>query len=357
MNTLYICPSGISLKENLKKFQNISKLDENVKVYLTKIDNNDLMKFSAEVNSLYRMGLKEDDRVIFLASDTDEGEKIATILAEILKKRNRCEVKVKRIKGLQTIDKDKFDKEGIPNLTDVIIDEVERNRYSYNIILNATGGFKAVIPYITFIGMIFNLPIRYIFERSESIIELPSIPIEFDLKKLKQLEPVIDKILSDYISVDEFRRSTDLSYNEFKTATQDILLEENGFVTLRPTGRILYKRYLQVKGRRVFYSSVVKRKISSGSYNREVFMGYFRKMRDPIHLQSKLHNEVKKEGRIDLECYKPGATNERIFFYTEGKNLYICDIFMHDEYERLLKEGGLLKKRFINKSQFKELPE
>jgi hypothetical protein len=75
-----------------------------------------------------------------------------------------------------------------------------------------------------------------------------------------------------------------------------------------------------------------------------------------LHLQSKLHNEIKKSGKIDLDCYKAGSTSERIFYYTEGKNIYICDIFMHDEYERQIQDGELSKARFKkDERSFKEI--
>lgn len=355
MNTLYLCPSGISIIENLKKSK-IEKPDDKdtITKFLKNSDKPDLMKVSAELNSLLKMGISEEDKVSFLSSDTDNGEMVAHCLGKTLKDVFGCDCNVKRIKGLQTDDKKRFDTEGIPNLTEAILKEVDDNRWNYNIVLNATAGFKAAVPYLTFIGMIFHLPIRYIFERSESIIELPPIPIEFDMERLKQIEPVIDEIISDFMSVDDFIEKTGFSFSDLEEAEKDILLKEDGYVILRPTGRILYQRYLQIKGNRVYISPEVSKKLKSGEYDHNVFENLFKKMKDPIHLQAKLHNEVKKKDRIDLECYKAGSTNERIFFYSEGKKVYICNVFMHDEYERVIQEGRLLKADFDNKS-FKEI--
>jgi putative CRISPR-associated protein (TIGR02619 family) len=324
--------------------------------FIQSSDEPTLIKASAEINSLLKMGLKEGDRVVLLSSDTDEGEFAAHNIAEALKRLKNCDTIVKRIIGLQTDDRKKFDREGIPNLTSAIIDEVERNRYSFKIVLNATAGFKATVPYLTFIGMIFSLPIRYIFEKSESIIDLPPIPIEFDLDKLRQIEPAIDSIMNDYMSKQKFQEKTGLSYNELTDALNNLLLEEDGYVTLRPIGRILYQKYLLVKGNKVYISPVVSKKLSSGDYNNVVFENLFKKFRDPLHLQSKLHNEIKKKGRIDLDCYKAGSTSERIFYYTEWKSVYICDIFLHDEYERLIEDCELLKEKFKDKKGFKEMP-
>ncbi|MFZ5996181.1 MAG: putative CRISPR-associated protein [Nitrospirota bacterium] len=352
MNALYLCPSGLSLRDYIKR----EKIELSIDYFLQTSDVPTLMKASAEINSLLRMGLNEKDRIVFLSSDTDEGESVARNISEALKRLKNCDTMVKRIIGLQTDDMKKFDREGIPNLTNAIINEIENNRYSFNIVLNATAGFKATVPYLTFIGMIFHLPICYIFERSESIIELPPIPIEFDLNRLRQIEPVIDSIMNDYMPMKKFQEKTGLSYNELTEALNDVLLEEDGYVTLRPTGRILYQRYLLVKGNKVYISPDVSKKLESGCYDKVVFENLFKKFRDPLHLQSKIHNEIKKSGKIDLDCYKAGSTSERIFYYTEGKSIYICNIFLHDEYERLIEDGELLKARFKkNEKSFKEI--
>lgn len=352
MNTLYLCPSGLSLRDYIRR----EKIEISIDKFLQTNDVLVLMKASAEINSLLRMGLSEKDRIVFLSSDTDDCEFVAHNIARTLKNLKNCEAIVKRIIGLQTDDMKKFDRQGIPNLTDAIINEIENNRYSFNIVLNATAGFKATVPYLTFIGMIFHLPIRYIFERSENIIELPPIPIEFDLDRLRQLEPVISIIMNDYMPMKEFQKKTGLSYNELTEALNDVLLEEDGLVTLRPTGRILYQKYLLTKGNKVYISDTVSKKLASGGYDKVVFENLFKKFRDPLHLQSKIHNEIRKNGNIDLNCYKAGSTSERIFYYTEGNSVYICDIFMHDEYERQIEEGKLLKARFKkDERSFKEI--
>jgi len=358
MNTLYLCPSGISLFEYLKreKADLSGSVIKSLERYFDNADDNLLMKASAEINSLFRKGVANGDKIVFFCSDTEVGENVAEYLKRIINKRKGCETRVKRIAGLQTDNKEKFDTEGITNLTEAILSEVDANRWLFSISLNATAGFKAAVPYLTFIGMIFHLPIFYLFEQSENIIELPPIPIEFDLARLKQLEPVIEYILDDFITVDEFRSKTGFSYEDLMLALNDILLLEEGHVRMRPTGRILYRKYLQVKGNKVFISAGVNKKLASGAFDRTLFEELFNKMRDPVHLQSKLHNEVKKKGRIDLDCYKVSAGNERIFFFSEKNKIYICDIYMHDEYEKILATGTLLRADFEKENKtFKEV--
>jgi|Deesub1362B_J571_1020462.scaffolds.fasta_scaffold00139_27 putative CRISPR-associated protein (TIGR02619 family) len=345
--TVFLCPSGISIIEYLKREGMPSISTQTIHDFLKDSNEETLKRASAEINSLYRMGINENDVVVFFSSDTEDGEMVAEILSNFLKNKIGCDTYVKRIKGLQINDKRRFDREGIPNLTEEVVNQIEKYQYSHAMVINATTGFKATVPYLTFIGMVFQIPIKYIFERSNEIIELPPIPIDFDLKRLESLAPVIDRIIDDFAPGEEITKELGVSEYELKTNFSDILLEEDGFFTLRPTGRILYKRYLHIKGyKNIFISEKVFKKLNSGEYDKNKFVSLFKKMKDPVHLKSKLHSEVKKKGKIDLECYKQGNTNERIFFYIENNSLYICDILMHDEYLRLINEGKLLKEEF-----------
>lgn len=61
MNTLYLCPSGLSLRDYIKR----EKIKLSIDNYLQTAEVHALMKASAEINSLLRMGLNEKDRIVF----------------------------------------------------------------------------------------------------------------------------------------------------------------------------------------------------------------------------------------------------------------------------------------------------
>jgi hypothetical protein len=59
--------------------------------FIQSSDEPTLIKASAEINSLLKMGLKEGDRVVLLSSDTDEGESAACNIAGAKKRlKNFC---------------------------------------------------------------------------------------------------------------------------------------------------------------------------------------------------------------------------------------------------------------------------
>ena len=45
--------------------------------------------------------------------------------------------------------------------------------YHYDLILNPTGGYKGVIPFVTVLGMLYGKRSVYIFEHAEQLINLP----------------------------------------------------------------------------------------------------------------------------------------------------------------------------------------
>ena len=314
-----------------------------------KLDENSYHSLSAEINALLKIG-KEDayvseDKLYFLVSDTTEGEICGKLVKEFCEKYFEAKkTEVITIKGLQVYDAKKFETEAINNFVDEVINiNGKYDKSAYNVILNATGGYKAVIPYSTLLGTVFGLPVYYIFERSNQLIKLPNAPISFDTKLLEELGELIYDIENDYIELKDFLKRTGISYNELEKYAGAIVIEDD-LVTLTPLGRLLYKRYLYTEGYKILLSDEVIKKLKSNKYDNKKFEKYFLKMKIPQHLKEKLH----KIKNIDLDCYKPGNVSERIFYYIDDKNkaVKICDIFMHDEYEDEIKKGSLRKENY-----------
>ena len=339
-------------KKDEKKLFDLA--EEYYEKQLKGLDKNSYHNLSAEINALLKIG-KEDayvseDKLYFLVSDTTEGEICGKLVKEFCEKYFEAKkTEVITIKGLQVYDAKKFETEAINNFVDEVINiNGKYDKSAYNVILNATGGYKAVIPYSTLLGTVFGLPVYYIFERSNQLIKLPNAPISFDTKLLEELGELIYDIENDYIKLNDFLKRTGISYNELEKYAGAIVIEDE-LVTLTPLGRLLYKRYLYTEGYKILLSDEVIKKLRSGQYDSKIFEKYFLKMRNPLYLRAKLHNEIRKNNKnIDLDCCKPGNVSERIFYYIDDKNkaVKICDIFMHDEYEDEIKKGSLRKENY-----------
>ncbi|MDZ7950627.1 putative CRISPR-associated protein [Nostoc sp. DedQUE09] len=151
-------------------------------------------KLSAEIHSLFRIGITNQDRVILLSSNTDDGYCCALAVEKYLKYySNSIYAKAERIIGLQVVDAETFKREGVVNFVKRILQEVDSYDPS-NIILNSTGGYKALVPYTVLLGMLKGIKCDYIFEQSTTLLELPPLPVEFKRSQFDIYKDLFEKI-------------------------------------------------------------------------------------------------------------------------------------------------------------------
>ena len=153
----YICTVGTSICTssgmNLAHFAKMSpeewdNVQEDVgalrQLVLENIRNdrgNERSQRCAEINSLVKMGISPEDRVILLATETIEGRASAEIVREALLDGALCSsVTTKVIEGLQAQDGIKFRLIGVKNL----IAEIARYE-NEDVVFNPTGGLKSEI--------------------------------------------------------------------------------------------------------------------------------------------------------------------------------------------------------------------
>jgi putative CRISPR-associated protein (TIGR02619 family) len=149
---------------------------------------------SAEIHSLVRIDITKKDRVILLASSTDDGHCCALAVEKYLKHHwLGIYTKVEPISGLQVLNAELFRKEGVVNFVKCILREIESYDAS-NIILNPTGGYKALVPYTVLLGMLKGIKCDYIFEQSSTLLELPPLPLELKRSQFETYKDLFEKI-------------------------------------------------------------------------------------------------------------------------------------------------------------------
>lgn len=109
------------------------------------------------------------------------------------------EVVTEQVNGLQVDDADQFRRVGVVEFTKRCLRAI--NSYHApvrgqpaNVVLNPTGGFKALVPYMVLIGMIKKVPCRYIFEQSTTLLELPPLPVEFSRSRFEAFKFLFERI-------------------------------------------------------------------------------------------------------------------------------------------------------------------
>jgi len=88
------------------------------------------------------------------------------------------------IDGLSLASAGDFEEKGLPSLVARLNDLGINNA---NIIVNITGGYKGVIPFLTILGQINKKSkIMYLYEDSDEIITIPRIPISYDWSVMEE---------------------------------------------------------------------------------------------------------------------------------------------------------------------------
>jgi putative CRISPR-associated protein (TIGR02619 family) len=149
---------------------------------------------SAEVHSLIRIGITKDDRVLLLSSATEDGHACALAVSRYLEKQfPGILTEVRQVEGLQVRDAELFRRVGVVDFVRYCLKAI--NDYgAEHVILNPTGGFKALVPYTVLVGMLKRVPCRYIFEQSTQLLELPPLPVAFDRAPFERYRGLIERI-------------------------------------------------------------------------------------------------------------------------------------------------------------------
>lgn len=249
----YICTCGTSIITkrgiNLERIQHqpLSAWDENINDIENFKDTTrealekmrfpkDLDDTSAEIKSLVKMGVAADDKVILIASDTVDGKLCAILVKDFLIRKAIClNIDIKVIDGLQSKDGKSFQNIGLKNLLNFLV-----NLEHGDFILNPTGGFKSVVPYLSLIGMLFNKPVQYIHEDSNDVITLANVPVlmnEAIIHKVEDKLRIIEK--ESAISKEDWQAGIDYNDRRF-----DSLIEENaGQITMSSIGLLFWERF------------------------------------------------------------------------------------------------------------------
>ncbi len=249
----YICTSGTSILTNsgmnIERFRNVPLLHwndfeediiavrERVLEYLNRLSiPTHLNDTSAEIKSLVKMKIHQNDRVILIASDTIDGKLSADLVQIFLREREIClDIEVKVIKGLQAIDANLYRREGLKNLLEFLV-----SHENEDIILNLTGGYKSVVPYLSLIGMLFSKPVRYIHEDSEEVITLSNLPILMNDSIILLVEDKLRKIEKETsIRREEWQKGIDFNDRRF----DGLIEEDGGQVTLSGFGLLFWERF------------------------------------------------------------------------------------------------------------------
>ena len=238
-----ITTTGISLLTNtardLKK-KNAEVTDAELRQYFAKVG---AVEASAETNSLLKIATP-DDEVVLLYTATPEGERCAKEVERYLQNKNWSNIRPKKL-PLEK-NESQFERHGLRELVNILVGEINQAQLQHReVIINATGGFKAEISYTTMVGMIFQVPVKYIYQDFQQPITFPALPITWNIDLLLEYDHFFEWI--DTEPRQQFEVEQRLKAIPDKDSILQLLLppdtEDN--IYLSAAGEILWQRVNQ----------------------------------------------------------------------------------------------------------------
>ncbi len=293
-------------------------------------------KASAEANALSRV-VQKNDRLVFLHSHTEDGLTCAEALCAYYQKAaHACETR--EIPDLSYTETS-FKMRGLRSLVTAMIKTVNRERtLGREVLINATGGFKAEISCATMVGLLFEVPVYYIHEAFKDIIEMPPTPISWDMNLMADHEEF-------FVWIDKEMRKTSMVEKRLAGLNEKIrllLYEEDGFCMLSPAGEVMWRAYrkhlAELPEGVVFLSAAAQRTLAQApTSTRDVMRVALHKLASPTLRRG----GSAQANSSDCMIYPRGHRAVRIFYYERDDNVYVCELASHTDasYERLLRKG------------------
>lgn len=134
------------------------------------IERMDLSLVSAETNTLNRLNIQLDDEILLLHTDTPSGLECAEVLKEFFKQSlGQEKVYLHKLPGLNyEAETSATALEQMAKLLQTLIDQAQGE-----VILAATGGFKAQTMVMALIGNASGIPVCYIHEEFKGLVYIP----------------------------------------------------------------------------------------------------------------------------------------------------------------------------------------
>ena len=163
-----------------------------------KANNTDRKKLSAELGTLLLEKPIPDakDTILLLHTKTRSGQLCATrikgILEEVCAGVCVCLISLDKIGKPNDLE---FVTAGLPQLIHVLNTKIgEAKADGREVILVPTGGYKAFIPYFVIMGILHQIPCRYVYEESDCVLKLPALPLHIDLDVWSHIEGAIETL-------------------------------------------------------------------------------------------------------------------------------------------------------------------
>jgi putative CRISPR-associated protein (TIGR02619 family) len=322
---------GTSLISNAKREGSSANRADLLHVLAT----TDAAKCCAETHGLARMGLKPEDRLVFVHSDTEEGERCAEALCAYYGNRGR-QARRAKVPGL-TYDAKAVGRKGLRSMVSVLTELIRaERREGRQVELNATGGFKAETAAATLVGLLLKAPVYYVYEKYEEAVKLPALPVSWDLSLFALHAEFFEWIEEEPRPAGEVRERAKALPAELRELLDD---PEDGRRFLSYAGRAYLEAYrervMQAPRVEVLLSRQARAAYEAAEPStRQAFARCLEKLR----VRELWANQSERDGPGRVMVYPRGNTNERVFLTEDAEGrVRALELARHSDgsYEKL----------------------
>lgn len=325
---------GTSLLTNAKRTLNQPELTEQqMSIYLKETP---AVRASAETNSLSHL-LQDGDTVALLHSQTDDGLLCARALQAFLKKQGH-QATLHEI-GHLSYKVSTFKLRGLRNLAGTLAGLIRQARRDGNeAAINATGGFKAETAFATQVGQIFGVPVYYLYETFNEIIEMPPTPIVWDYSLLAENEDFFTWLSGDMRTTAE----TDRYAPDLPPGVRLLLAEEEEYTFLSALGEAYFgsfqERLEEAQTVPVLLSLKARKTYQSAE---PAVREQFDKILARLRIRSLRVNNTHQIKGCDCVAFPSGRYQARLFYREDADgSVRVMELALHQgNYELLLARG------------------
>ncbi len=243
--TTILTTTGISLHLNTsREYKTVQPTDDQMRQFLRVKPE----AASAEANSLIQIA-EPDDNLVLLHTETPEAVKCAKLLKEFFINDRGFKHEPSLVKLEFQDDEKHIETQGLRNLVNTLIDEIEKaQRNNQDIIINATSGFKPEIGYSTMIGMLYQVPVKYMHEKFRRVVTFNPIALDWDTSLFLTYNKFFQWIDEEARQQRDIEERLKALPDRERIQALLTLPDEKGYIFLSAMGEALRRRFVHEAG-------------------------------------------------------------------------------------------------------------
>jgi hypothetical protein len=217
------------------------------------------------------------------------------------------------------------------------------------LVLNLNGGFKSVLPFAALYRMIQQRPVFYSYERTETLIKLPALPLTFDWDRLGFAADALTALRDKGIMpAHEFEALLPNHGWGDDPLFEVLIARADGFVSTAIAGDLMFERLaFETESSRVLLSPRAWRKAKGGGDAEPAAMEALKDIRDPLLRAKPGHGEAGRGEPTSRSGRRRKAPPHACSTGRSAMPSTVADILRHDEYDKVMKHGsGVWREEF-----------